>query len=238
MLPVETLRELKAMALPALVEIDGRQYATTTLRPVEDPTPTPLKVHTLSGLLDFVRTNRDGLKLSQCVVHVVGPTEVRLHSKVEGGWLQRHTHAISAFESAPRFAFGAFMPQDEFVVRLQTAFVQDAITKQVLKIVGTTKDQKVITAEDDGLTQQVTASAGIARVQQMAVPNPVQLCPYRTFTELDQPPSTFVLRMRSGSRMPEVALFDLDDKRWVLDAIHSIQDLLVAGLPNDVAVIA
>jgi hypothetical protein len=44
--------------------------------------------------------------------------------------------------------------------------------------------------------------------------------------------------MRASAGLPEVALFDLDDKRWVLDAIAAIQELLVAGLPNDLAVIA
>lgn len=60
------------------------------------------------------------------------------------------------------------------------------------------------------------------------MPNPVYLAPYRTFREVTQPLSPFVLRMKQGREggLPTVALFEADGGKWKLDAIAFIRDFL------------
>lgn len=127
---------------------------------------------------------------------------------------------------------------EEFVVALQSQFVQDDSTAALLKLVGNVTDGVVKTFEDDGATQKVTAKAGIARVHEIPVPNPVVLAPFRTFVELDQPASKFIFRMRSGVREPTCALFEADGGAWRNEAILRISSWLENKLPAGTVILA
>ena len=85
------------------------------------------------------------------------------------------------------------------------------------------------TLADDGVTQSVTARVGIAKLGEAELPNPIRLTPIRTFPELDQPSSLFVLRVRSGaagSGLPLAALFESDGGAWQNEAIRAACDWL------------
>ena len=49
--------------------------------------------------------------------------------------------------------------------------------------------------------QKVAARTGFATTGLAAVPNPVTLKPFRTFVEVPQPASEFVLRLKEGARV-------------------------------------
>ena len=86
---------------------------------------------------------------------------------------------------------------------------------------------------DDGMTQQVTARSGISLVQQVPVPNPVELVPFRTFTEIEQPASPFVFRMRRDGDAIMAALFAADADMWKREAILNIRDYFGSELPEE-----
>ncbi|MNW60692.1 hypothetical protein D3C74_386970 [compost metagenome] len=70
-----------------------------------------------------------------------------------------------------------------------------------------------------GMTQSVVAKTGVATVEDVKVPNPVLLAPYRTFVEVEQPESSFVFRMKDG---PSAALFEADGGAWRNDVIANV----------------
>lgn len=57
----------------------------------------------------------------------------------------------------------------------------------------------------------------------MRVPNPVELAPYRTFLEVEQPESQFIFRMKDG---PRCAIFEADGGAWRNQAITNIREYL------------
>lgn len=201
-------------------------------------TPAPLILHTLSGLLDYLRANRDELILEQTMVHVLDPHRVNVLSKLQP-LAQRHCFATAGMASEC-FLFGRFYDCESFIVALQTMFVPGEDLARVLSLVGNIRDEKVASHEDDGVTQTVTAKAGIALVQQVKAPNPVVLRPYRTFREIEQPESKFVFRMQAGKDggKPSGALFEADGGAWKYEAVHIIATFLRAGVPGGVSVIA
>ncbi|MFX4306338.1 hypothetical protein F8N00_13185 [Exiguobacterium sp. A1_3_1] len=97
----------------------------------------------------------------------------------------------------------------------------------ILKMVGNLKEDNVRGVGDDGISQAVTMKTGVATVADVKVVNPVTLAPYRTFIEVDQPESKFVLRMQNG---PRVALFEADGGAWKNEAIRNIEDYLMEAL--------
>ena len=111
--------------------------------------------------------------------------------------------------------------------------------RRVLALLSTVKHETVKTAMDDGMTQIVQARAGVALVSDVAVPNPVLLCAYRSFRDIVQPSALYVLRVNGGkvNGLPEVGLFEADGGAWRLTAVERVRDWLVAALPPAVAVL-
>ena len=92
-----------------------------------------------------------------------------------------------------------------------------------------TSEAKVQTM-DDGVSQDVTVKKGIQKEGWEMVPNPVSLAPYRTFSEVDQPESNFVLRVKANG--PTCALYEADGGAWKAAAMHNIAAYLAYRL-ND-----
>jgi len=78
----------------------------------------------------------------------------------------------------------------------------------------------------------VQARAGVALVSDVAVPNPILLCAYRTFRDVVQPSSLFVLRVQSGRTggLPEVGLFEADGGAWRITTTERVREWLAQAL--------
>jgi hypothetical protein len=134
------------------------------------------------------------------------------------------------------FEFDHFYALEDVIISLQTVFGDTKERADLLQLLGTIKDENVRTATDDGITQSVTVKAGIQIVEGKEAPNRVELVPFRTFREIDQPASPFVLRLRQGREggLPTAALFEADGGQWSLTAIASIKAFLeeaIEGVP-------
>lgn len=80
---------------------------------------------------------------------------------------------------------------------------------------------------DDGITQKATVKTGLASRGDAVIPSPVTLKPYRTFTEVDQPESRFVFRMKEDKyEGVQCALFEADGGAWKLQAMENIKGYL------------
>lgn len=112
-----------------------------------------------------------------------------------------------------------YLDAEEFNVMLQARVVQSANRDLVLRFVGTMRDEQSNQTADDGFSQRVTVRTGVAQVGDVTIVNPVYLAPRRTFPEIDQPESPYILRLREG---PQAALFRADDQAWRVEAIASI----------------
>jgi len=64
--------------------------------------------------------------------------------------------------------------------------------------------------------------------------------PFRTFREVLQPASPFVLRVQAGAQggLPTVGLFEADGGAWRLSAVEGIRGWLAHELPDSIAVLA
>ncbi len=208
--------------------INGRTYSNGPdgILPLKPPKAETLTVNTLTGIVDF------GPAIAVALIHVIDHKRVDVMDlNFTDPWLTRSTY-LSAVHESPVFKFGQWFDNESFIIAIQSLFVQDENTAALLRIVGNIKEENVTQFDDDGVTQAVTAKAGISRQAVVAVPNPVTLRPYRTFMEIEQPASTFVFRMQSGKGCPpSCALFEADGRMWRLEAIKSIKAWLAEKIP-------
>lgn len=239
MLDASFIEKIVALAAVDGIELDGRHYTTKPVHPALEPAAAPLKMHTLSGLvdfcLDFTAQIVEGAPAT--IVHVVSDQQVDVISPLFGPFKQREKFATaSPFKLEHRF--DRYMPVEDFVIYLQSMFVQDEAALQVLKVVGNLTQGSETNVADDGITQRVTAKAGVARVAVVDLPNPVTLRPYRTFLDILQPASEFVLRIKADKdEGPRCALFEADGGAWRLGALEHIKAYMVNKLDPGQAVI-
>lgn len=222
----EAIEKILSLGGSKSEQIEGRLYSNgpNGILPMKPPKAETLGINTLTGVVDFYDETRESLAM---IAHVIDHKTVELlERKFTDTWLTRSTY-LKAVHESPVFPFGRNMDVESFIINLQAMFVQDKNTAAILKIVGNIKEEAVTQHTDDGVTQAVTARVGIARVEAVAVPNPVTLRPYRTFMEVEQPASTFVLRMVGGKgQQPSCALYEADGRMWQLEAINNIKKWL------------
>ncbi len=232
----EALQYLVKMGNPDTVVINERSYTGIDLKPVRDPSPEPLKIHTLTGIVDYFKAQTEshlGDFSEIPFAHVEDNECVEIYSWLKHPWEQRHNFLTAQIIEKYQFPFCCYLNHEEFIIQLQARFVQDEVTAQILKVVGNLADEVVKTVTDDGITQGVHVKSGIRKGEE-TIPNPVSLAPYRTFPEIEQPKSNFVLRLRSGKNgeLPQAALFDADGGQWQLKAIEGIKKWLAEKLPE------
>lgn len=233
----EVITKLENLILNAnatLLEIDGVKFSPTHLHDPrkKEPEPDPMVTNTLGGLVKYLQTNHDELHVSK-VVHVVTPNLVQLVGPLHGFFQQRFVFAEArtpnVAASSKIFSFGAYLPVEEMIISLQSLFTPDGSRAEVLRLLGVVKDEVVTAQEDDGVSQRVSAKAGISFVEEVKVPNPVTLHPYRTFREVNQPPSQFILRARKSNAGITFALFEAEGEAWELEAVRNVAEWLDAA---------
>lgn len=199
-------------------QIGQQIFSNQPLKLIPECTADTLGVRNLSGVVDYLKHNFDS-KLP-VIIHVQSPTDVSVVTGFNRD-LSRST-LVSAKALLPEIPFGRYIDMENFNILLQSCFVDDLNTQRatVLQVVGNVRDEQVMTFGDDGVSQQVTAKTGIATSEIVPVPNPVHLKPFRTFVEIEQPVSAFILRMQKG---PSAALFEADGGAWKIVAIESIK---------------
>lgn len=178
LVPGDAVKAIQDSVKTEVIAVSDVDYTTRQVfaPPVESKAET-LDVHTLSGLVDYLAANIDDADPENHAIHIVSPSKVNIVSVLDGRPKRRDV-LLSADSDPLGFRFGSFYSCEDFNIALQSLFVDSGDRGAVLKVVGNIKEEAVGQAEDDGVSQTVTAKSGIARVGLVPVPNPVTLSPY------------------------------------------------------------
>lgn len=236
LIPDSAVKAIQDSVKTEFIEVEGEVYATRqAYLPPELPEVESLQINTLTGIVDYIKSNIDGDMENGLAVQIVSHDTVKVLSGQFGRFKQRDIYVVARSEAilGTTFRFGTFYDPETFNIAMQSLFVETDERESVLRVVGNIKEETVKQAQDDGVSQTVVARAGVARVEEVEVPNPVTLQPYRTFREIEQPASVFILRMRqNGSGLPSCALFEADGGGWKLVAIQRIKGFLSEALES------
>lgn len=226
-------RELNDLQRPQTFTVGDQTYISTgknyeRVRPVlpdKIVRPGTFETFSLDGLIDFIKEDVDGYfkdPARKFIVRVSSPTEVEVISPVTGFWMERLT--VARCEAVvPAINFGHFKDPESFQIMLQTCFEDSENRALVLQLAGNLRKEQSMQTADDGVSQKVTVNAGVATAADVIVKNPVTLTPYRTFREVAQPESPFVLRFNEDA---QAALFTGDGSMWKLEAVNRIAEYL------------
>lgn len=227
----EAIDYLLKLKRPETIKIDERDYATIDLQAIKEAECKPLTVYGLNSLINYIKGNPDQNIENIKIINIEDPLKVTVQSSTFGNFKQRETYLIADYsELTPFIKFGTYLSIEEFIIMLKSKFIVTEDLETIIKVVGNITDENVTNYNDDGITQKVTTKTGIARVGEVALPPKIKLRPFRTFVEVEQPESEFLLRARKGYEGIEFALFEADGGAWKKEAIKNIEKYLIDNL--------
>lgn len=217
-----------------VLNINGYNYVDKDVHRVDkELRASAIQMNTLTSLVDYLKAGIDSMA-DRMLVQVVSPTEVKVISMLD---TDRKRECLVEVEAMiPAFEYGRYMSNESFIIALQSKFIDNDDRALLLRFAGTVQDESIAKYGDDGVSQKATIKTGIASVENVVVPNPVKLRPFRTFIEVEQPQSDFVFRVRQADgRGVECAIFEADGGAWKNTAMKSIKEYLqfeLADMPQ------
>ena len=221
--------DLNEAQRPQAFTVGGQTYISTgshyeRVKPVLPDRivkPETFTTFSLDGLIGYIKSDVDGVFKDEEIRHIVrvsSPTKVEIISPTTGYWLERVVVA-QCNAVVPEIQFGRYMDIEDFQIMVQTCFEDSENRAKVLMLAGSVRKEQNMQTADDGVSQKLTVNTGVVTVADVTVKNPVVMTPFRTFREVEQPESPFILRFNEDAR---AALFTGDGSAWKLEAVASI----------------
>lgn len=110
--------------------------------------------------------------------------------------------------------------QDKAIIELRSRFLRTDDTDYLLNLISRINNEQGVKSEDNGVSQVVVTKQGVTLMGSETVKPRLVLKPFRTFREVPQPESEFILRLDETGR---VGLFEADGGLWKMEAKDNIK---------------
>ena len=119
----------------------------------------------------------------------------------------------------PQVTMGNFMAYERAIIELRSLYIPNDDMNYLLSLLGSISKESKVTSADNGVSQTVEARTGIALNQMVEIKPRVKLQPFRTFIEVAQPESEFLLRLNDDGC---IGLYPADGGVWKLEASRNV----------------
>ncbi len=198
-------------------EIHGETYSDRELHRIAPyvPHPDKLGVTGLDSIVKLVRAEMQKVTLP-IFIRVDNPTSVTVLTALDAD--MKRDVLFKAEADVPGFREG-FREYDKAIIEIRSKFIPSEDTNYLLDLLSRINKENGVTTSDNGVSQTVEARAGVSLKQMVNVRPRVTLAPFRTFLEVEQPASEFLLRLDDDGN---VGLFEADGGMWKLEAKKNI----------------
>ena len=183
----------------------------------------------MTALVDYIKGKPEELRESM-ILHVVSPVYVRLYSGLINE--RDREELMKADAVVNEFRFNEYYDQERFLIELQANFLETPDLLTIMQVAGNIKSGTTANYSDDGVSQKTTVKMGV-ELNDVIVPNPVKLRPYRTFAEIEQPESRYVFRIKDTDRGPAFKLVEADGGLWKNGTMQKIKEYLEYELSEE-----
>lgn len=196
----EAIQKIVNLSYGHVFEGPGGQYYDhgTNCTMLREPLdiPQPVSLCSLDALVTLTKaeakTILDGVQL---YVSVPSPTRVEVFTEpIDTERNQRRTLCTAEAVDVPGFKDTTFS-YEQAIIALRSRFQPSDDQEYVLDLMAHLCSEQSVQSDDDGITQRVQVNSGIQMTKITAVKPIVKLRPYRTFQEVEQPASDFLIRL-------------------------------------------
>lgn len=219
----DAINRIVELATPFTLETrNGHQFCSADLREVKPEVELPARysVDTLEALVKLIRT--EGVaQTSLLYVRVDSARRVVVDSTYTGRDYAIYSRLplYEAVSDVPSISVNQYMSQEHAVIELQSLYAVTDDRDYLLALLSRIDVNQGVSSVDNGISQEVSVRTGAVLKEQQTVQPIVHLQPYRTFLEVEQPASDFLLRLDKEGRP---ALYEADGGAWKLEAKRNI----------------
>lgn len=194
-------------------EINGETYSDNSLHRIAPyvPRPDKLNVTGLDSIVKLVKAEMKKVTLP-IFIRVDDPTGVTVLTALDSD--MNRDVLFHAECDVPGFREG-FREYEKAIIEIRSKFAPDGDVDYILDLLSRINKENGVSTSDNGVSQTVEARTGVSLKQMVNVRPRVTLSPYRTFLEVEQPSSEFLLRLDDDGN---VGLFEADGGMWKLEA--------------------
>lgn len=232
----EFIAHIQETTKAQIIEIGGSTFAVNAdgganeIRPMIDH-PDTLPLASLDALVNLVRSEASGVE-SPLYITIPNHLTVRCFGRPAAKKrFHRQVYYEAKATDVPGFRDG-FREQERAIIELRSQFMPNEGTEYLLDLLSRISKESAVTSRDNGVSQEVEARQGIALSYGVKVKPIVPLRPYRTFQEVDQPESDFLLRLDGDGN---IGFFEADGGMWKLRARETVKAFLEERLAEEVS---
>ena len=122
------------------------------------------------------------------------------------------------------------LPFEEALIALRTRFQPTADTEYALKLLSDITTGSKVTYNDNGIATSVVTKKGIDLQSNASIRPIIKLRPYRTFQEIEQPESQFLVRINERN----ISFIEADGGMWKLSARNTVKKYLEKALESEI----
>ena len=214
----EFVNRLVELAAPTIHEVEGSVYSNQELVHIQDKKPMPkcIDLTGLDSICKMVRNEAEHVGL-QIFIQVKDYKSVSVFTELDED--EDRLYLYNCVADTPAVAMGRFMAYENAVIELRSLYIPNKGTEYLLQLLSSISNESKVTSSDNGVTQQVEARSGIALNSMVKIEPRVTLQPFRTFVEVAQPESEFLLRINERG---EIGFFPADGGVWKLEATRNV----------------
>ena len=229
---IEKIERMAQKENAQLFDIYDRKYSTEQLFEIKKQYDSPRQIilNTLESLSDIIEIELE--KAHQPLfVNVDSPTTVNVFSTYHNDEDCRRDYVYAAKAELPQIYLNTYLDHESFMIALRSKFIENEDVLYLLDLLSKISDKNSVESDDNGVSQTVKAKKGVVLVENVLVRPKVKLAPFRTFLEVEQPESEFLLRLQEGG---QIGLFEADGGAWKLDAKENIKGFLELLLQEEI----
>ena len=230
------IEHIQNTARPIIREIGSATFAVTAtgqaneIRPTIDHRDT-LPLHSLDALVKLVRTEASK---AQAPLYITIPdhltvrcfgqpqTDARLFRQF---YYEAHATDVPGWGEKMQLGF------EDAQIAMRTRFQETADTIYALKLLSDICCGAKVIYNDNGIATTVTTQKGVALQSNEQIRPIITLKPYRTFQEVEQPESIFLIRVNERG----ITFTEADGGMWKLKARQTVKAFLEEQLAEEVA---
>ena len=211
-------------------DIHGDTYSDRELVRVKPHIDRPacLSVTGLDSIVKLVRNELDMFENLPVFIRVDDARTVSVFTTYDDTLTRDSLYTAKC--DVPGFRDG-FRDHEKAIIELRSRFAPGPGVDYLLDLLSRMSRDSGVTTRDNGVSQEVEARQGISLKSMVQVKPRVALRPFRTFLEVEQPESEFLLRLDDEG---SVGLFEADGGMWQQTAKGSIAAWFEEKLAQDV----
>ena len=228
--------KILSTAQPMLTVVENAMFCVTSdgkameLRPTIDH-PDILPLNSLDALVKMIKT--EAPRFTEAPLYITIPSHLLVQCFTQPEpterFFRQFFYEVKATD-VPGWDSKVQLGFEEMQIALRTRFQETPDALYAMKLLSDISTGAKITFNDNGVATSVVTKKGIDLQANETIRPIVKLKPYRTFQEVEQPESTFLIRVNERG----ISFTEADGGMWKLKARETVKAFLEKALAKEI----